>query len=200
VSAFGAREKPIRRRERAFHSAAAHVTWWHRRNFRCCRDERELGGFGVAGHHDYTAAEPVAAGTDRASRSKWPFEIGLWVGRGATPNRMGAVGNNDERTARVQVMRYARDSSSFPPIPIDSCPWCGGKLKPDAFRLVPDSAHSVNLQLVCSNRRCDFSRAPGLPVQRPQWGRNALVVIIGRGRLQSANVQPWKIFAPKLER
>jgi hypothetical protein len=77
---------------------------------------------------------------------------------------MGAIGDNDEHTARIQVLRYARDSSSFPPIPIDSCPWCGEKLKPDAFRLVPDAAHPTNLLLVCSNRRCEFSRAPGLPV------------------------------------
>jgi len=106
----------------------------------------------------------LARRADAAKLGDWPFEIGLWVGRGATPNRMGEVGNNDEHTARIQVLRYARDSSSFPPIPIDSCPWCGEKLKPDAFRLVPNSEHPTNLLLVCSNRRCDFSRAPGLPV------------------------------------
>ena len=26
---------------------------------------------------------------------EWPFEIGLWVGRAATPNRMGTKGDND---------------------------------------------------------------------------------------------------------
>ena len=106
----------------------------------------------------------LARRADPPKLGDWPFEIGLWVGRGATPNRMGEVGNNDEHTARNQVLRYARDSSSFPPIPIDSCPWCGERLKPDAFRLVPNSEHPTNLLLVCSNRRCDFSRAPGLPV------------------------------------
>jgi hypothetical protein len=106
----------------------------------------------------------LARRADIAKFGDWPFEIGLWVGRGATPNRMGEEGNNDEHTARIQVLRYAANSSSFPPIPIDSCPWCGEKLKPDAFRLVPNSAHPTNLLLVCSNRRCDFSRAPGLPV------------------------------------
>ena len=106
----------------------------------------------------------LARRADPAKLGSWPFEIGLWVGRGATPNRMGEIGNNDEHTARIQVLRYARDSSSFPPIPIDSCPWCGEKLKADAFQLVPDSQHPTNLLLVCSNRRCEFSRAPGLPV------------------------------------
>src|SRR5579875_748101 len=94
----------------------------------------------------------------------WPFEIGLWVGRGATPNRMGEEGDRDENTARARVLKYRRDSTSFPPIPIDSCPWCGEKLKPDAFRLVPDTKRPANLLLVCSNRRCEFSTAPGLPV------------------------------------
>ncbi len=80
----------------------------------------------------------LARRADPTKLGDWPFEIGLWVGRGGTPNRMGAVGDNDEHTARIQVMRYARDSSSFPPIPINSCPWCGEKLKPDAFRLMPE--------------------------------------------------------------
>ena len=106
----------------------------------------------------------LARRANPAKLGDWPFEIGLWVGRGATPNRMGVVGDNDDHTARIQVMRYARNTSSFPPIPIDSCPWCGEKLKPDSFRLVPDSLHPTNLLLVCSNRYCEFARAPGLPV------------------------------------
>jgi hypothetical protein len=94
----------------------------------------------------------------------WPFEIGLWVGRGATPNRMGEEGNRDENSARARVLKYKRDSTSFPPIPIDACPWCGTKLKPDAFRLEPDTRRPKNLLLVCSNRRCEFSSGTGLPV------------------------------------
>jgi hypothetical protein len=30
---------------------------------------------------------------------EWPFEIGLWVGRAATPNRMGDKGDGDQRSA-----------------------------------------------------------------------------------------------------
>jgi hypothetical protein len=106
----------------------------------------------------------LARQADTAKLGDWPFEIGLWVGRGATPNRMGAEGDRDDYTARAQVLRYKRDTSSFPPIPIDSCPWCGEKFKPDAFRLEPDTRRPTNLLLVCSNRRCEFSTAPGLPV------------------------------------
>jgi hypothetical protein len=88
---------------------------------------------------------------------------------------MGAEGDRDELSARAQVLRYKRDTSSFPPIPIDSCPWCGEKLKPDAFRLEPDTRQPSNLLLACSNRRCDFSKEPGLqvltvdePIYRPK--------------------------------
>ena len=35
----------------------------------------------------------------------WPFEIGLWVGRAATPNRMGRKGD-DEGMARSRVRRF----------------------------------------------------------------------------------------------
>jgi hypothetical protein len=77
---------------------------------------------------------------------------------------MGEEGDRDENSARARVLKYKRDSTSFPPIPIDSCPWCGEKLKPDAFRLEPDTKRPTNLLLVCSKRGCEFSTAPGLPV------------------------------------
>ena len=37
---------------------------------------------------------------DVENLGKWPFEIGLWVGQAATPNRMGKSGERDENTAR----------------------------------------------------------------------------------------------------
>ncbi len=106
----------------------------------------------------------LARRADPGKLGDWPFEIGLWVGRGATPNRMGEEGDRDENSARARVLKFKRDSASFPPIPIDACPWCGTKLKPDGFRLEPDTKRPKNLLLVCSNRRCEFSMVPGLPV------------------------------------
>ena len=94
----------------------------------------------------------------------WPFEIGLWVGRAATPNRMGEAGDRDETTARARVLKYRRDTSSFPPIPIESCPWCGTKFDPNSFRLVPNTNNPSALLLCCANRRCEFAAEPGLPV------------------------------------
>ena len=47
---------------------------------------------------------------------EWPFEIGLWVGKAATPNPRG-------RPA---------------PIPLENCPWCGEPFKPESFTLWPN--------------------------------------------------------------
>ena len=66
---------------------------------------------------------------DKAKLGEWPFEIGLWVGSAATPNRMGRRGDTSasaEYSAYTKTMRFQRDSSANPsPIPIENCPWCG---------------------------------------------------------------------------
>ena len=36
----------------------------------------------------------------------WPFEIGLWVGRAATPNEMGRKGDGKDNTARMRTIHY----------------------------------------------------------------------------------------------
>ena len=41
---------------------------------------------------------------------EWPFEIGLWVGRAATPNRMGKKGDQDEHSARKRTQTYQRNT------------------------------------------------------------------------------------------
>ena len=40
---------------------------------------------------------------------EWPFEIGLWVGRAATPNRMGHKGDQDSATARAKTIAFKND-------------------------------------------------------------------------------------------
>jgi len=95
----------------------------------------------------------------------WPFEIGLWVGKGATPNRMGAEKNFDPSTARMKVLAYQRDSDrNPPPVPIEKCPWCDTRFTPNSFRLTPNPAHPENLEVWCSNRDCTFARDRGLPM------------------------------------
>ena len=70
-----------------------------------------------------------------------PFEIALWVGRAATPNYMGKKGDRSDKTARIKVLRFARDSSLEPPLPLEQCPWCGTAFTKRSFQLEPDTAN-----------------------------------------------------------
>ena len=80
---------------------------------------------------------------DPARLGDWPFEIGLWVGRAATPNRMGEEGDRDETTARARVLKYKRDTSSFPPIPIELLPLVRHRVRPQQLPLVPDTKRPI---------------------------------------------------------
>jgi hypothetical protein len=106
--------------------------------------------------------------SDRAKLGEWPFEIGLWVGQAATPNRMGCRGDKlpgSDDTAYVKTTRFHRDDRKNPaPIPIEECPWCGTKFTKDSFRLVPNDRTPSNLVVTCSNYACDFTRDRPLPV------------------------------------
>ncbi|MDP2959027.1 MAG: hypothetical protein Q8N53_21575, partial [Longimicrobiales bacterium] len=98
----------------------------------------------------------------------WPFEIGLWVGQAATPNRMGRRGDDDPHTARARTIAYQNDDQRRPsPIPLESCPWCGWKFDKDCFQLVPDPAEPLDLRVMCKHRTCAFHsrrQARGLPI------------------------------------
>lgn len=95
---------------------------------------------------------------------EWPFEIALWVGRAATPNYMGSKGDRSDQTARVKTLKFVRDSSGEPPLPLEQCPWCGTEFNKYSFRLEPDSDNPKNLLVRCTNRRCDFTRKRYLPI------------------------------------
>lgn len=105
----------------------------------------------------------------------WPFEIALWVGRAATPNRMGRSDVNDPNSARRRVIAYKNNSSRNPaPLPIEECPWCGTGFRPESFRLVPDDKAPTNLEVRCAERSCAFTRERKLPivaVDEPIYGR-----------------------------
>ena len=105
---------------------------------------------------------------DPAKLGEWPFEIGLWVGQAATPNRMGCRGDKlpgSDHTAYAKTMRFYRDDRKNPaPIPIEECPWCGTKFAKESFRLIPNDRTPANLVVTCSNYECDFTRDRPLPV------------------------------------
>lgn len=100
-----------------------------------------------------------------SSLGTWPFEIGLWVGRAATPKRMGATGDQDDTTARKRTQAYQRDSRHKPPpIPIESCPWCGASFTRDSFQLRPNADRPIDLRVACVDPRCDFTGDHALPI------------------------------------
>ena len=94
---------------------------------------------------------------------EWPFEIGLWVGKAATPNRMGRKGDKRDDTARAKVARFGQDGRE-PPVPLASCPWCGRDFESDSFQLEPDADAPRNLRLSCADYECEFSGDRPLPV------------------------------------
>ena len=99
-----------------------------------------------------------------AELGEWPFEIGLWVGVGATPNRMGEVGDNNPDSARAKTIAYKNNTTRTPPIPIENCPWCGSELDKNSFQLKPNQRQPFDLEIWCVNRDCDFSRNRKLPL------------------------------------
>ncbi len=105
---------------------------------------------------------------DVARLGRWPFEIGLWVGRGATPNRMGAAGDKDRESARSRTIEFQNESrGGSPPIPLENCPWCGWRFTKDSFRLLPDAKRPTELRVSCVHRACAFHprrQAAGIPV------------------------------------
>ncbi len=88
----------------------------------------------------------------------FPFEIGLWVGTSATPNHLGGRGQkNNQGTAYDILQKFKQNSKqNRSPIPLERCPWCGEKLTPHSFNLVPDEINPKNLQVRCVNYDCAF--------------------------------------------
>jgi hypothetical protein len=105
---------------------------------------------------------------DLPKLGRWPFEIGLWVGMSATPNRMGKKGDKDRYTARAKTIAFQNDDRGKPaPIPLEGCPWCGTKFNRDSFLLLPDTERPSDLRVSCTNRGCDFytrRQRDGLPI------------------------------------
>ena len=102
---------------------------------------------------------------DEEKLGKWPFEIGLWVGKAATPNLMGQKGDNRDDTARAKTLAYRRKPEHEPsPIPLEECPWCGTKFDRDSFQLYPNDDYPTDLRVLCSNRSCQFIRNRPLPI------------------------------------
>jgi hypothetical protein len=105
---------------------------------------------------------------DMAKLGPWPFEIGLWVGRAATPNRIGKKGDNDKSSARARAIAFQNDDKKPSPIPLESCPWCNTKFSRNSFVLLangkPNPDHPTELRVTCSSRSCTFRGDRPLPI------------------------------------
>ena len=106
----------------------------------------------------------------------WPFEIGLWVGRAATPNRMGGKGDPDANSAYRRTIAFQNDDRKPSPIPLEECPWCGTKFEKVSFQLRPRADQPRDLRVCCANRDCAFSSAqrqslPIVAVDEPIYRR-----------------------------
>ena len=102
---------------------------------------------------------------DSARYGDWPFEIGLWVGKAATPNVLGRKGDSRPDSARTKLRRFKTNPRINPtPIPLESCPWCGERFETDAFTLLPNDDEPRELRIVCTNFECEFSGDRPLPV------------------------------------
>jgi hypothetical protein len=96
---------------------------------------------------------------------EWPFEIGLWVGKAATPNTLGRKGDKRSDSARAKTRQFKADPRGKPsPIPLENCPWCGTRFGADSFALVPNDDEPRELRIVCANFECDFTRDRALPI------------------------------------
>jgi hypothetical protein len=109
-------------------------------------------------------------GHDPERYGTWPFEIGLWVGKAATPNILGRKGDGRSDTARTKVRQFKADPRGRPsPIPLENCPWCGIRFEPASFVLLDakgqaDEDNPEQLRIVCVNFECDFTRDRALPI------------------------------------
>ena len=103
--------------------------------------------------------------TDQERYGQWPFEIGLWVGKAATPNFMGRKGDNRSDSARAKTRQFKSNPQYRPaPIPLENCPWCNSRFEPASFTLRPNDDHPTELRVVCTNFECDFSGDRPLPI------------------------------------
>lgn len=76
------------------------------------------------------------------------FSIGLWVGRGATPNTLM------EARKSLRDLDSGKELNERNPVQLTQCPWCGTDLNESHYSVPkpPDE----RLKIACGNASCDF--------------------------------------------
>lgn len=91
----------------------------------------------------------------RRAPDKWgdePFLVGLWVGSGATPNRL------ESAREAIDEARAGRPRRGENPVQIIACPWCGEEITARDYRV---SGRPEQCRVYCPSRYCEFSDRPG---------------------------------------
>jgi hypothetical protein len=97
----------------------------------------------------------------RKNPKQWgrePFRIGLWVGKGSTPNSF------EQSREGLQARVGKRKPKDGDPCQLVSCPWCGTALTPLHYLCDTETQRTL---VHCPDKDCEFNkkRAPeGLPV------------------------------------
>jgi hypothetical protein len=91
----------------------------------------------------------------RKNPDRWgqrPFQIGLWVGAGATPNDLEAA---EESLKRLYNGEEVREGN---PLQLTACPWCGEELNPRDYLIYrrKTSVERVRLLIICPRKDCPF--------------------------------------------
>ena len=137
--------------------------------------------------------------TNVSRYGEWPFEIGLWVGKAATPNVMGRRGENRSDSARAKTRQFKANPRARPaPIPLENCPWCAEPFAPESFTLLPNDDKPTELRVVCANFECAFSGERPLPVlgvDEPIYQRLPAFLIATVDKFASL---PWEAKTGKL--
>jgi hypothetical protein len=87
-----------------------------------------------------------------------PFVIGLWVGRGGSPNSV------KEAADALDLIRAGQDVAEGNPVQVHSCPWCGQHLTAYDYRA---EVANKRVRVLCPAGRADPTVCPfgdGIPV------------------------------------
>lgn len=98
-----------------------------------------------------------------------PIRIGLWVGRGATPNSL------DEARAALNKFRQGTIPTEKNPVQLRSCPWCGKALDHRNYYLADRDRRLV---IACRDEKCQFeAELPVCVVDEDIYARRPTLII-----------------------
>ena len=110
-----------------------------------------------------------------------PIEIGLWVGRGATPNTLA------EAKVSIDKLRQGIRLQQLNPIQLHRCPWCARPIGPQNIWIARSPQRLVT---ACRTPGCEFSS--GLPicvVDQDIYSRHPMLIIATSDKFAS---MPWR--------